>query len=195
MNRALLNSIGAFERIACVFGFLVMAGALVLDVGARIWSNLVVHADRAGWISDTLADQISAGGGVLGAPQVGVIGMIVVAMFGLGVAAQKGAQLRARFMDWVFPKSWSGGVDRIGDLITALAFAAIGALVVVMVGEAMRLGDVTSVLRWPIWPLQSIIALAFLLNALRYLLYFIDPSLRPREDVEPETSAVEEAPR
>lgn len=195
MSRAVLSGLGAFERFACVAGFIVMAGALILDVGARLWSNAVVHADRAGWISDALADQISAGGGVLGAPQVGVIGMIVVAMFGLGVAAQKGAQLRARFLDWVFPKSWGAGVDRIGDLISALAFAVIGGLVVIMVGEAMRLGDVTSVLRWPIWPIQSIIAAAFLLNAVRHLVYFLDPGSRPREDVEPETSAVEEAPR
>jgi TRAP-type C4-dicarboxylate transport system permease small subunit len=135
---------------------------------------------------------VSAGGGVLGAAQIGVIGMIIVAMFGLGVAVQAGAHLRARFLDWVFAKSWSPAVDRIADLITAIMFVVIGGLAVIMIAEAMRLGDVTSVLRWPVWPIQCVIAAAFLLNAVRYLIFFIDPRLRPREDFEPETSAIEE---
>jgi TRAP-type C4-dicarboxylate transport system permease small subunit len=194
-GRALLAGLGAFERLACVLGFVVMAGALTLDVGARVFSHAVTFAERQGWVGAALADQVSFGGGVLGATQIGVIGMIVVAMFGMGVAAQKGGSLRARFLDGVFPKSWSSGVDRIGDTVSALMFLAIGALAVVMVSEAMVMGDVTSVLRWPIWPIQAIIAAAFLLNALRCFVYALDPSLRPREDLEPETSVVEEAPR
>jgi hypothetical protein len=64
-----------------------------------------------------------------------------------------------------------------------------------MTQESFVMGDVTSVLRWPIWPLQTIIVVAFLLNAVRHLIFCFEPDTRPREDLEPETSAIEEAPR
>ena len=172
LARAFLAALSRFEKIACALAFMVMAGALVVDVLKR---------------------EIT-GSGVLGAAQVGVIGMIAVAMFGFGVAAQSGGQLRPRFLDGAFPKAWSGAIDRLADLVTALGFAVIGALAVVMTRESAAMGDVTSVLRWPIWPMQAIIALAFLTNTLRYLVFFIYPALRPGEDLEPETALKERAP-
>lgn len=171
--RRFLAGLGLFERIACGVAFVVMAGALIVDVGMR---------------------EIT-GAGVLGAPQVGVIGMIAVAMFGFGIAASQGAQLRPRFMDGVFPKAWGPALDRLADAITAAGFAGIGWLAIIMVAESARLGDVTSVLRWPIWPMQTIIAVAFATNAVRYALFAIWPALRPADDIEPETSAVESPPR
>jgi TRAP-type C4-dicarboxylate transport system permease small subunit len=171
--RAFLNGLGLFERIACGAAFVVMAGALIADVGMR---------------------EIT-GAGILGAPQVGVIGMIAVAMFGFGIAASQGAQLRPRFLDGVFPTAWGPAIDRLADAITAAGFAGIGALAVIMVAESAQLGDVTSVLRWPIWPMQTIIAVAFATNAIRYLIFALWPALRPADDIEPETSAIESAPR
>lgn len=170
--RAFLAALSRFEKIACVIAFVVMAGALVADVLTR---------------------EIT-GSGILGAPQVGLIGMIAVAMFGFGIAAQSGGQLRPRFLDGVFPKAWSPALDRIADLVTALGFAVIGVLAVVMTRESAMMGDVTSVLRWPIWPMQAIIAIAFLTNTLRYLVFFAFPALRPGEDLEPETALKESPP-
>jgi TRAP-type C4-dicarboxylate transport system permease small subunit len=173
MARAYLSALSLFERVACAMAFIVMAGALIADVGSRLFT----------------------GAGILGAPQVGVIGMIAVAMFGFGIAASKGAQLRPRFLDFVFPKSWDGALDRIADFITGVGLSALGVLCAIMAGEAMRLGDVTSVLRWPIWPMQIIIVVGFATNAIRYFIFALAPALRPRDDIEPETSAIEGAPR
>jgi TRAP-type C4-dicarboxylate transport system permease small subunit len=170
--RAFLAALSRFEKIACALAFVVMAGAPVADVLMR---------------------EIT-GSGILGAPQVGVIGMIAVAMFGFGIAAQSGGQLRPRFLDGVFPKAWGPSLDRIADLVTALGFAVIGVLAVVMTRESAAMGDVTSVLRWPIWPMQAIIAVAFLTNTLRYLVFFAFPALRPGEDLEPETALKESPP-
>jgi TRAP-type C4-dicarboxylate transport system permease small subunit len=171
--RAFLSGLSAFERMACAVAFVLMAGALIVDVGARL----------------------IGGAGVLGAPQVGVVGMIAVAMFGFGIAAQTGAQLRPRFLDFLVPRAWDGAIDRLADAVTGAMLALLGVLCVLMVEEAARLGDVTSVLRWPIWPIQAIIAFAFLANAARYFVFATYSELRPRDDIEPETSAVEEAPR
>jgi TRAP-type C4-dicarboxylate transport system permease small subunit len=195
IGRIYLSALSGLERTACVFGFLVMAGGLIVDVGARLWSRVLAEAGKARWVSAEFVDQWSYGGGVLGAPQIAVIGMIIVSMFGLGVAIDKGAQLRARFLDGVFPQAWSGGIDRLADLITAIVFMIIGGLAAIMTREAFALGDVTSVLRWPIWPMQTIIAAAFVLNGLRHLVFCVAPELRPHQDIEPETFVVEEAPR
>jgi C4-dicarboxylate transporter, DctQ subunit len=191
--RLFLAALGRFERIACVVAFIVMAAALILDVAKREMGFLFSLADALNFAPlRDFAEAIGAGSGVLGAPQIGVIGMIAVAMLGFGVAAQSGAQLRARFLDGIFPRSWWPTVDRIADLITAAMMALLGVLAVLMVQESARMGDVTSVLRWPIWPMQCIIAFAFLSNALRYLLFALFPALRPKEDAAPETPQIEE---
>ena len=162
MGRGLLELIGGIERTACAIAFVIMTGALMWDVFSRM----------------------IFGAGVLGAPQVGVIGMIAVAMFGIGVAAAEGAHLRPRFLDFVIPKA----LDRIGfqiaDAITAAFFAFLAFLSVIVVQETYLLGDVTSVLRWPLWPLQAILVAAFVLATLRYAIYAIDPASRPSDDVE-----------
>jgi TRAP-type C4-dicarboxylate transport system permease small subunit len=194
-GRAVLSVMSAFERAACVFGFVVMGGALIVDVGARLWSRAIADAAARGWLDAVSASELSLGGGVLGAPQIGVIGMIIVAMFGLGVAVQKGAQLRARVLDGLVPKAWSGAIDRIADVLTAVMMGVIAALCLIMTQESAVMGDVTSVLRWPIWPFQAVIVAAFAMNALRYAIFALDPGLRPREDLEPETPGLEEQPR
>lgn len=168
--RRFLKLTERFERIVCLVGFAVMAAALIADVLSRKFT----------------------GAGLLGAPQVGVLGMIAVAMFGFGLAAQQGGQLRARLLDWIFPKSWNTAVNAAADAITALAMAGLAALCAIMTLESARILDVSAVLRWPIWPAQAAVTLAFVLNALRYALFAVYPVLRPVEDEIPETAEVEE---
>jgi TRAP-type C4-dicarboxylate transport system permease small subunit len=190
-----LAGLSRFERLACGLAFLVMALSLAADVAKRVAGRVaeaMLSIPVLGPGLESLQDKLGLGAGILGAPQIAVVGMIAVAMFGFGIAAQSGAQLRARFLDWVFPKTWSSSLDRAADLITSAALLILATLSFMMVQEAARLGDVTSVLRWPIWPIQGIIALAFGLNALRFLLFFLFPVLRPQEDLEPATPQVEE---
>lgn len=171
--RAFLKGLGLFERIACAAAFVVMAGALITDVSMR---------------------EIT-GAGILGAPQVGVIGMIAVAMFGFGLAASSGGQLRAKFFDGLVPATAERTVSRIADLITAAMLVVLAWLATVMTVESATLRDVTSVLRWPIWPMQAIIVAAFGLNAIRYTLFAVYPELRPVEDPSPETAEIEDPVR
>ena len=82
----------------------------------------------------------------------------------------------------MWPEPWRLAVRRIADALTALFFLVFGIIAVFVVAESYALGDVTSVLRWPIWPLQCAIALAFLLNALRYGVFARRPDLRPDDE-------------
>jgi C4-dicarboxylate transporter DctQ subunit len=167
--RAFLAGLSRFEKIACALAFVVMAGALAADVLMREFT----------------------GAGVLGAPQVGVIGMIAVAMFGFGVAAQSGGQLRVRFLDGLAPPALVPALTRVADLVTALMLLVLAAFALQMTLESAAMADVTTVLRWPIWPMQSIIVAAFGLNAIRYGLFAAYPELRPDEDPAPETAEIE----
>lgn len=160
--RRLLGLLTAIERGACLVSFIVMSAALIADVGSRL----------------------VFGSGLLGAPQVGVIGMIALSMFGMGLAADTGSHLRPRFFDGLWPDRWEDALRRLADAIGAVFYLLIGVLAVFVVAESIELGDVTSVLRWPIWPLQTMIAAAFLMNALRYAVYVARPELRPAEDLE-----------
>jgi TRAP-type C4-dicarboxylate transport system permease small subunit len=171
-----------------------MAGALALDVGARLWGRLVGGLTQQGLLPEAVAAGLSAGGGVLGAPQVAVLGMIALASFGAGLAAQQGAELRARFLEGLVPSSLAKAADRLGDAIAALILGLIGALCAAMAVQSFDLGDVGSVLGWPIWPAQSLIAVAFLLNAGRYAVFALVPALRPALDAVPETEPAEPAP-
>ncbi len=185
----------ALERALCAFGFAVMTVALVVDVGARFWSRAVASLAQGGWVSAEIAASVTAGGGVLGAPQVAVIGMTLTALFGLGLAAEQGAELRARMLDRIWPATWSGAIDRWGSVISAIMLGVVAGLCAAMAAQSLALGDVSSVLRMPIWPVQATVAAAFALPALRYALYAAYPELRPSLDAAPETPEREGGPQ
>lgn len=184
MIAAALRALSRLERLVCVMAFAVMAGALITDVGKRVLGRLAGWLDALPMLSG-LADAAASAGlgsGLMGAPQVAVIGLIAAAMFGFGVAAQQGAHLRPRLLDAIFPKAWTPVLTRVADAVTAAALGGLAWLAAAMTFESAAFGDVLSLLRWPIWPIQSVIALAFGLNALRYFLFSLRGDLRPQED-------------
>ncbi|KAA5805253.1 TRAP transporter small permease [Alkalicaulis satelles] len=160
--RGLLAFIGQAERWATIGAFALMALALLADVIARrVFMT-----------------------GLVGATEIAVIGMVAVAMFGIGVATDAGAHLRPRLFDALIPKSAEAVMDRLVSAVTAVFFALFAGLAVWMVGESALLGDRTEILRLPVWALQVMIALAFISNFIRFAAYAADPSLKPSEDIE-----------
>lgn len=160
----LLAVIGRCERWLCVAGFVVMASALVLDVAFRLF----------------------VGRGVVGAPQVGLVGMIVTALFGLGLAADSGEHFRPRVMDNLVPAGFGNAIVTLGHLLTAAFFAVLTVLSVWVAAESMALDDVTPLLRWPVGLLQCVLVVAFGVNVLRYLIYAFVADARPSEHVDEE---------
>ena len=159
--RASLLWLHRCEQALCALGFAVMAAALVFDVGARI---VVGH-------------------GLVGAPQVGLVGMLVTAMFGIGLASQAGEHLRPRFMDAWCPPHWTPALRRIGDLLTGVFFLGLGALAGAVAFESHRLDDVTPLLRWPVWAIQSVLVIAFASNGVRHVIFAWRPALARDEAV------------
>lgn len=160
--RSLLNVIGATERWLTISAFALMALALLADViSRRIFLT-----------------------GLIGATEIAVVGMVAVAMFGIGVATDTGAHLRPRLFDFLIPKSFEPVLDRLVSAVTAAFFAVFAGLAVWMVIESVILSDRTEILRLPIWTLQMMIAAAFITNFIRFAAYAIDPGLKPGEFLE-----------
>lgn len=118
------------------------------------------------------------GSGWFGAPQVGVVGMIVVAYMGVSLASANGSHFRPKFADIVL-RRWDRVANRIGEFGFAIfcyfmSYIAFGVSV-----ESFELDDVSAVLRWPIWPVQGVIVMGFGLVAVRHTLYGIFVDLRP----------------
>jgi TRAP-type C4-dicarboxylate transport system permease small subunit len=159
---ALLAAIARFERWASLLAFALMALSLLADViSRRIFMT-----------------------GLIGATEVAVIGMVAVAMFGVGVATDHGAHLRPRLFDALIPAPLEPVMVRLSSAITAVFFAVFAALSGWMVWESVILGDRTEILRLPIWTLQAMIFIAFATNTARFAIYAARPELRPSENLE-----------
>ena len=147
------------EAALCSVGFALMAGALMIDVGSRL----------------------TVGHGVVGAAQLGLVGMLVTALFGVGLAADAGEHLRPRLLDGWRPQAWEGGLRRVGHGLTAAFFAMLAGISATVAYESHQLGDLTSLLRWPVGLLQLVFVAAFGFNALRYALFTLYPQQAPGE--------------
>ena len=119
------------------------------------------------------------GNGISWSHQAGLYANLVVAMFGMGIAAAAGTHLRPRFADHWLPNAWQNTVQRLSYLLTALFLFGFAVLGVQLVGETIELAEIASVLRIPLWPMQALIPLGFSATALRYGCYALHPQLAP----------------
>ena len=151
----LLERIGRLERLLCAAAFVLMSTALFAD--------FILREIR--------------GEGLFWARQVAVYAGIALAMLGIGLASSSGAHLRPRFADQLLPASWDAAISRLGELTTAALCLLFAGLALQLSIESQRLGEMATVIRIPIWPVQLLIPLAFLLAAIRHGLYGWMPSL------------------
>ncbi len=132
--------------------------------------------------ADVLMREVT-GQGLDGAREAAVLLMVVLVMAGFGLATAGSRQLRPRFTDNLVPERWQPGVIRFGDLLTALIYLLLAVLGAILVGESIRLGELTPVLRLPSALVQSVLPLAFTIGIIRHLLFFWRPGLRPGDDL------------
>ncbi len=144
------------ETILCFSGFVLLICALGADF---IWRAF-------------------GGEGRIGASHLAVTGMVVMALFGVGVAAHVGSHSRPRLVS-VLPVRWQRSVAGIGHFVTSVFFLGLFSLAVYTCVESQVLGELTVLSGLPLWVLQGAMVIAFALNSFRYLLYAFDPHVRP----------------
>lgn len=152
--RRFLSALLKLEGLVAVAAYTVTCGLLLADVFAR---ELLSQA-------------------IWGAQKMAVFGAIVAGILGLTIAVGNNAHLRANFADRILPFKW---VDRLGDLISAALFAGLCWYAVEFVSESIQFKDKAEVINIPLWPVQLVFPYAFGTAALRHLIFFLMPGLRP----------------
>ncbi len=148
-----------FERAVALLAFAVMTLVIIADVISRK----------------------VAGTGIAGAPRIAVYAMIIAALIGFGLASHRGRHLRPRFADKWLPESWQGGVVRLQQILTAAFCLTVAIVAVRVVYDTYLLQETSRMLRIAIWPMQTVMPLAFLIGAVRHMLYAFYPEIRPDE--------------
>lgn len=157
--RGWLQACGRVERAVTFGAFLIMVAVVFADVAARELSGTGLHWAR----------------------QAGVYANLVVVMLGIGLASADGAHLRPRFADGWLPAAWDPWLNRVSEWLMALfclAFAVVAGGVVI---DSYAMGERSTVLRVVVWPVQTVIPLAFGLAALRHAVFGCYPALRPAD--------------
>ncbi|HYC03742.1 MAG TPA: TRAP transporter substrate-binding protein DctP [Azospirillaceae bacterium] len=152
-----LAGLGRAEKALCLGGFLIMAVAVFADV---VWRTVT-------------------GRGIVGALQLGVVGMIMSAYFGAGLASATGTHLRPRAFDRLVAPGWEPAMVRLQEALTGLFCLGFAILAADVTADSAALGETFPVLRAVLWPVQAVLPLAFLALALRHLVYALRPDLRP----------------
>ncbi|MBX3500243.1 MAG: TRAP transporter small permease [Alphaproteobacteria bacterium] len=118
--------------------------------------------------------------GIFAAARFAMIGLIIGAFMGVGIATATGAHLVPRVgFGWV-PKAWGPAMDRLADVLTGLFLLGFVWFGVEFVRSTAATELRMPVLDWLVWPIQTAIPLGFLSAALRYFVFAAWPGARPR---------------
>lgn len=153
----ILNAIITTEKVLAVLAFIAMLLALLADIiGREVF-----------------------GQGVFGSVRFAVYAMIMCAMAGFGIATASGAHLRPQFLDFVAQGRAEMPARRLGQLasVAILVMLAIASLEMIAFSRTIEDHDLS--LGWLVWPIQLILPVAFMLSAVRHLIYAVCADLMP----------------
>jgi TRAP-type C4-dicarboxylate transport system permease small subunit len=120
------------------------------------------------------------GTSIWGSQKMAVFAAIFAAFLGLVLATAENAHLRPQFADRWIPERYGDLVNRIGDLVSAALFGAMGVIASQYLFDTYTNGDRAAVLYWQLWPIQLILPYAFYSCALRHLAFAYRPDLKPK---------------
>ena len=163
MAKQFLQALGRVERVITTSAFALLIATIFLDVFSREITGVGIHWAR----------------------QAGVYANIVVVMFGLGLASAGGNHLRPRFADNWLPARWNPIIDRFQDGLMCVFCLFVSVVGAQLTWESIQLGERSTLLPILIWPVLTVIPLAFFLVGVRHAIYVSCPALRPRDPLAP----------
>ena len=156
-SRHWLQKLSRIERLLCTIAF----GVLTICI-----------------FSDVLLRELF-GNGIHWAQRIALNANVLLVFAGIGIATSKDEHLRPRILDHVLPASWDGTIVRLQQLLMSLFCLAVMVTACIVVYKTWQLAETDDVLGWPVWPLQSLIPVAFLLASIRHAYYFLYPEYVP----------------
>lgn len=171
--KRILRGLDRVERGATTCAFLALIAAMFMDVLSRELTGVGLHWAR----------------------QAGVYANVFVVMFGLGLASAGGTHIRPRFADNWLPARWGPVIARLQDGLMSLFCLFIAGLGSQLTWESIRLGERSTLLPVPIWPVLVAIPVAFFLVGMRHAIYAAWPGLRPPDPLAVnDKSTIKDAP-
>lgn len=160
--RRFMKGLWYLEATVCVLAFSITAVALMADVLGREFF----------------------GNGIFGAQRLAVWTTAIAGMIGFALVTSEGGHLRPRFADGVIPKAVEPFVDRFADLLSAAICIGLGWYAVEFVKSSYELGERGMAIPILVWPIQLILPWMFFSSALRHLVFFAWPALKPAPKLE-----------
>ena len=157
--RGLYRALVGTEMVICYASFLIGTVALALDIFGREF----------------------LGFGIFGAQRLAVYCMAVAGVLGFSYVISRGGHLRPTLLDKLTPAHLDAAAIRLGDVVSCLLCLLLAWGAFLLVRSTWQIGERDMTLPIPIWPVQSVLVVAFLFAALKYVLYAIWPALRPAE--------------
>lgn len=130
-------------------------------------------------LADVMSREI-AGEAIWGAQKIAVFGAIIAGFLGLVLSTASNSHLRPQFADGWFPRAWSPGIGRAGDVFSGLLYVGFAIVAVGYVEESIVNNERAAVLYTPLWPVQIVLPYAFFSSALRHFSFAAYPGLKPQ---------------
>mgnify|MGYP001944021850 FL=1 len=105
--------------------------------------------------------------------EIGKIGVVVITFIGVGYAARKGMHIEMSGFYDMMSERWQRNVSLLINFGSALILGIFTYLSILYVQHLYDLGQVTTILRFPLYITMIVIPIGFLFGTIRYAIDFI----------------------
>lgn len=116
---------------------------------------------------------------ISGAKEGAILGTVIAGFLGFSLVTGANSHLRANFMDGLAPKHNMDAFIRISDAIAVVILTSFAVASYVFVQGSFEFTNRVNTLLIPLWPFQTVMVYAFGASALKHLIFFINPDLKP----------------
>lgn len=130
--------------------------------------------------ADVIARELF-GQGFYGVQKLAVYCCAIAGALGMSIVVHAGGHLRITAIDALYAPRMLQLVSRFGDLVSAAAFLFLAWFAVRFVANTYAFNETDTILQLPIWRIQIVLPVAFLLAALKFLVHAAFPATKPEE--------------
>lgn len=114
-----------------------------------------------------------------GTQEAAILGAVIAGFLGFSLVTSVGAHLRINFLDGLVPDHIEETFIRFTDGLAAIILVLLAYFAATFVQGTYEYADRVETLLIPLWPFQLVMIYAFGASALKHLIFFTNPALRP----------------
>lgn len=149
--------------------------------------TIAAYASFAGGTLALIADIFGReflGNGIFGAQRFAVYCIAIAGMLGFSYVITNGGHLRPTVIDKLIPEGAQDRWTRAADVISFILCLLLSWASFIFVKSSFTIGERDMTLPVQTWTVQTVLIVAFVLSAIKYLIFALEPDLRPRDEGE-----------